>query len=395
MAKLGFFKRIFKRKAKPQPEEVQPAAPVVQPIIKYIPTPAPKCVCPKEKTCPAPPVAEPLKLLDDSRVVTSLAITAVSSTLVLILLTWALLFRRKARRQRKLMKMDNQMILAKIEELTEELEDRDNEKDVLEQRIKVTRQAGDDEKAQLEARLTSLLQSKETQFDNLQSQLDEVTIQKKELDSKLKQTTTELKKFSEKQQDHECQVLEHKLQASQLANAISERDAQIEVLTKTNNTQTARIIELEQKMKADSQKAEKIIENLSREKDERFAVLQEENDAIKKTIMGLLYQTQEKYDRDKMLLKKEMRNRDSKIAKLQQELWKSNALLKRLQSDYKPNLSESVSQLILEKETEETAKKERRSSTYEAVETILEDDSEPVELKQLQNLLQGNISTLQ
>ena len=130
--------------------------------------------------------------------------------------------------------------------------------------------------------------------------------------------------------------------------------------------------------------------------DERFAILQQENDAIKTTVMGMLKQTQARYDADKQLLKKEMRKRDDKIRTLQQELWDSNAILKRLKQDkgLQESLSDSVRELfhdIKDNNSKESPTKNggnRRSSTYDAAETILEGDGECAELKQLQTMLE-------
>ena len=104
----------------------------------------------------------------------------------------------------------------------------------------------------------------------------------------------------------------------------------------------------------------------------------------------MLKSTQEKYDADKVLLKREMRKRDDKIASLQQELWKSNSLLKRLQAENNESMSRSVHNLILEIKDAEVANSKtliRRSSTYEAAETILEGDDACPEVKELEKLL--------
>jgi hypothetical protein len=117
--------------------------------------------------------------------------------------------------------------------------------------------------------------------------------------------------------------------------------------------------------------------------------MQQENDAIKTTIMGMLRTTQNKYDADKVLLKREMRKRDEKIASLQQELWKSNFLLKRLQTENHDAMSQSVHNLLCEIQQDEETNKSpnRRSSTYEAAETILEGEDQCPEFKALETLL--------
>ena len=337
----------------------------------------------------------------DQRVAISLGITAVSSTLALLLVAYNVFFRRKQRRQRAVWRKDNKLILTKVEDLVEQLDVRDMEVDVLEQKVKTLEETSVNQQAQLEKDFTDKLQAKQAEYDKLQAKVDDLRQRRTETDARLEQVVVEVQKYAERQQDHDCQLLEQKLQASQLEQALAERDARLEQLQKRNTTQTARIEELQQKAKSDATKAETIIKNISSERDDRFSVLQQENDAIKTTIMGLLRQTQEKYDADKVLLKKEMRKRDDRIRMLQDELWKSNALLKRLQgtSTIDEKLSQSVRNLITSKETKEddditTAagggnrnKKERRGSTYEAAETILEGEADCAELTQLQNLL--------
>ncbi|CAB9510973.1 expressed unknown protein [Seminavis robusta] len=331
----------------------------------------------------------------DSTMVVSLTL---SSVLILTLLGWNVGFRRKQRRRNRRWKNDSQMILTKVEDVVAQLEDRDEQVDVLKQQIKLQEAAAAKEKEDLQKEFSNVLKTKDEEYQALRTTLEELSNQQKDTDARLERVTAELNRSMEAQQDYECQLLEQKLHASQLNTTLAERDATIEGLQQTSTAQLARIQELHQKIKADAVKAEEIIGDLTSERDERFAILQQENDAIKSTVMGMLKSTQEKYDADKMTLKREMGKRDAKIVSLQEELWKSNALLKRLKTNGSVDqsaLSQSMRNLISEiKETKDAAAeatgkgpKERRSSTYDAAEAILEENGECDEFKALETLL--------
>jgi hypothetical protein len=300
-----------------------------------------------------------------------------------------LIYRRKQRRQQRRWRNDSQIILTRVEDVMLQLEDRDEQIELLQQKLKLQEAALNKERNDLEQKSSLALQAKQGECQEKNATIELLREQNKEFEGQLEQLAAELKRHVERQQDHECQLLEQKLHASQISNMLAEREAAVEEATKMNNSLQERIQELHEKIKGDSLKAEKIIGDLTSERDARFDILQQENDAIKTTIMGMLKSTQNKYDADKSLLKREMRKRDDKIASLQQELWKSNHLLKRLQTENHNALSQSVHNLIFEikQEEETTTSKGRRSSTYEAAETILEGDDECPEFKALETLL--------
>lgn len=318
-------------------------------------------------------------------------LTALSVTLVVALLGWNLVFRRKQRRKQRRWKRDSQSILHRVDDVMLQLEARDEEVDVLQQKIKVIEGEAKFEQERLAKESSEALQAKENECQELKAIIAELQGKQKESDILLEKAAEEIKHIKEGQQDHDCQLLEQKLQASQLSTALEDRDKLVEELQQTNT-------KLQQKIKSDSMKAEDIIGNLTKERDGRYEILQQENEAIKNTIMGMLKQTQESYDADKIVLKKEMRKRDDRIKALQMELWQSNAVLKRLQEDKgaTENFSQSFRTLIQDiKETREVAANSggkdsalRRSSTYDAAERILEAEEKCEELKQLETMLQ-------
>ena len=272
-------------------------------------------------------------LTDDyeSRLAMTLGAAAASSLLVILLLTYHILFRRQQRRQQAAWKRDNATISRNVDDLGQTVSKRDQEIQVLERRLLSLQESTGVAQEQAEQDLHRQLQAKQEQCDKLQAKLDDLRTKRQETDTRLAQVLDEINKYAEQQQDHDCQLLEQKLQASQLEQTITEKDARIEQLQQVQTAQANRIEELLKKAKVDAQKAETFIQTVSSERDDRFTVLQQENDAIKTTVMGLLRSTQESYDADKFLLKKEMRKRDDRIRALQDDLWKSNGLLKRLQ----------------------------------------------------------------
>lgn len=323
----------------------------------------------------------------DRRVLISLTVTAISSTLVLLLIVYNVFFRRKQRRQRTVWKKDSQKILHKVEDLVEQLEEKDVEKDMLEQKLKTLQKQMAADAAQHQKEQAALLQDRQDESQALQANIQSLTAHRKEMEVEMARLSSEINLLVDIQQDYECQLLEQRLQGQK-------KDVQIEELQHHNTTQEVQIQELQQKITSDSIKAEKIIEDFTSERDDRFSILQQENDAIKTTVMGLLRQTQQKYDADKVLLKKEMQRRDEKISSLQKEVWECNDILKRVQgqTSARKHLSLSVKKMLDEKFAKESivktpSTKELNSSTHAAVETILKGEAECAELKELQNLL--------
>lgn len=344
----------------------------------------------------------------ENRLTKSMGATAISVTLAFLVLVYHFFGRRQQRRQQSAWNQTHSVLASQVDDLVETLATRDQEVQALESKLVTLKESTGVAQEQAEQDLHRLLQSKQEHCDKLQAKLEDLRKSQKETEARLAQVMTEVNQYAEQQQDHDCQLLEQKLQASQLEQTLSERDAKIEQMQHTLTAQANRIEELLHKAKADAHKAETFIQTVSSERDDRFSVLQQENDAIKTTVMGLLRSTQESYDADKFLLKREMRKRDDRIRSLQDDLWKSQGLLKRLvQAQGMPSgadakLNASVSQLMTKMEEQDDAKetkeddhayhpnqkKNKRGSTYEAAENILEGKKkECAELKQLQNLL--------
>ena len=367
------------------------------------------CVDPTEEIA-----AASAAIADDyeNRMTMSLGATAISSTIAVLMLVYHIFVRRKQRQKQTAWKQNNLLLSSQVDHLAEKLATRDKEVHALERKLSTLKESTGVAQEQAEQDLHRQLQGKQEQCDKLQAKVEDMRNRRQETDARLAQVLDEVNKYAEQQQDHDCQLLEQKLQASQLEQSIAERDAKIEQMQHIQNAQATRIEDLLQKAKTDAHKAETFIQTVSSERDDRFSVLQQENDAIKTTVMGLLKSTQESYDADKVLLKKEMRKRDDRIRSLQDDLWKSNGLLKRLvqaqgtmesiREDAK--LSASVRNLMTKIEDDNDAKetkeddhhayhsskntKSKRGSTYEAAENILEGKKkECAELKQLQNLL--------
>lgn len=371
-------------------------------------------VQPTTATCvdPAEEIAAASAAIADgyeSRLAMSMGATAVSSLVAILILAYHVFFRRQQRRKQAARKHNNSLLQERLNDLVKTVASRDQEVRVLERRLLSLKESTGMAQEQAEQDLHRQLQGKQEQCDRLHVKVEEMRTKRQETDARLAEVLDEVNKYAEQQQDQECQLLEQKLQASHLEQIISERDSKIEQMQQVQTAQAARIEELLKKAKADAQKAEAFIQTVSSERDDRFSVLQQENDAIKTTVMGLLRSTQESYDADKFLLKKEMRKRDDRIRALQDDLWKSNGLLKRLQAQgvgaNDAKLTASVSQYLSHKplmEDNEDAKESKeddhhtyqhqknnkRGSTYEAAENILEGKKKDCdELKQLQNLL--------
>jgi len=361
----------------------------------------------------------------DSRTAAAILAMAAASSLftILAILFWIYRrFRRNQRKQQELWKNDSQIILTRVRDAMLQLEEKDQEIDQWKQQLKKQEEMSAQILKTLQQESTEKYNVQQDEIRNLQATIDKLTAQQKDKDVRLEQVAEAL---NQSQHDLDCHFLEQKLQATQLSNIIVEREGRIEQLQRSNAAQECRIQELQNKIKADAVKAETIIKNVTSERDERFSILQQENDAIKTTVLDMLRSTQEKYDADKVLLRQELCKRDVQLARLQQDLWKSHSLVKQLvsqqtsnkntasiptatisnkeqkscksiniEASLSPSMRTLMTDIVNEKLDSSLGVKHptgdsagRRSITYQAAESILEDDAEYEEVKALETIL--------
>jgi hypothetical protein len=203
-----------------------------------------------------------------------LSMTLMTSALVVVvaLAGFRMLYRRKQRRQQRRWRNDSKIILTRVEDVMLQLEERDEKIDLLQQNLKLQEAAVRKERKDLEQKSTLALQAKHEECQQQSVTIELLREHNNECEGRLEHLAVELKRYVERQQDHECQLLERKLQASQLSNMLAEREAAVEEVTKINSSQQERIKELQEKIKSDSLKAEKIIGDLTSERDERFSI---------------------------------------------------------------------------------------------------------------------------
>ncbi|CAB9510974.1 expressed unknown protein [Seminavis robusta] len=274
----------------------------------------------------------------DPRIVASCSVAVISAGFALLVVYFNMVLKRQHQRQRALWKKDNMRILDKVTALTMQLEERQQEVDFMKRRAREQKQSAaqsNDKDNVLMEETTQKLLDREEECRRLQATVDALQVKQKAGATSVQQLSQQLNFFKEQHNDHFCQLLEQKLETSQLRTTLSQQEGKNKELLKANDQLASQIEELQETIKTNTQKAETIIGKVSAERDERFSLLQEENDVIKTTVMNMLQQAQTKFQDDKALLKWKLQKQEAETQQLRAELRKANAVLEQLEKQQK------------------------------------------------------------